>query len=141
MDLFVRRNRSRRCCLVLTIGPNLSASRWSRRRKFDGVINATTNLGDQITRITEKLQLLSTDANVAALGYFHSFFQKPSRRSESISASGDPTGSHTVESSALFACRIPSRMSLAFCVMIGHSFGLASAIYNDNRRSAAINEI
>lgn len=40
----------------------------------------------------------------------------------------------------VIALKDPDSGRVAFFVMIGHSFGLVSAVYNYNRRSAAINE-
>ena len=42
---------------------------------------------------------------------------------------------------SVIAMKDPGTGRTAFFVMIGHSFGLVSAVYNYNRRSAAINEI
>ena len=42
---------------------------------------------------------------------------------------------------SVIALKDPTSERVAFFVMIGHSFGLVSAVYNYNRRSAAINEI
>ena len=41
----------------------------------------------------------------------------------------------------MIALRQPSSGKVAFFVMIGHSFGLVAAVYNYNRRSAAITDI
>lgn len=40
----------------------------------------------------------------------------------------------------MIAIKDPCSGQVAFFVMVGHSFGLVSAVYNYNRRSAAINE-
>ena len=41
----------------------------------------------------------------------------------------------------MVALKDPSTGKVAFFVMVGHSFGLVSAVYNYNRRSAAITDI
>ena len=106
--------------------------------------SATTNMVNPIMVITEKLQLPSTDTNVAVLRSLRStapleklagwvlderkayrqIAVKPDHRKFSVICLKDPKGDRP-----------------AFFVMIGHSFGLVSAVYNYNRRSAAINEI
>ena len=115
-----------------------------QKNKVRGCDSATTNLVNPITVITEKLQLPSTDTNVAVLRSLRSMAPlekltgwvlderkayrqiavKPDQRKFSVICLKDPK------------CDRP-----AFFVMIGHSFGLVSAVYNYNRRSAAINEI
>ena len=42
---------------------------------------------------------------------------------------------------SVVALKDPSTGKVAFFVMVGHSFGLVSAVYNYNRRSAAITDI
>ena len=97
----------------------------------------------QFTRITEKLELPSTDGNVAALRWFRTHCKvklegwvlderkayrqiavRPDHRKWSVVSLRDPKDGRQ-----------------AFFVMIGHSFGLVSAVYNYNRRSAAITDI
>ena len=114
-----------------------------QKNKVRGCDSATTNLINQATVITEKLQLPSTDTNVAALpigmacndqtiaGWvlderkaYRQIPVKPDQRKFSVIVMKDP------------ADRIPK-----FFVMVGHSFGLVSAVYNYNRRSAFINEV
>ena len=114
-----------------------------QKNKVRGCDSATTNLINQITEITEKLQLPSTDTNVAALRMLRSLLPgqelagwvlderkayrqvavRPDHRKFSVICLKDP---HSAKPK--------------FFVMIGHSFGLVSAVYNYNRRSAAINE-
>ena len=115
-----------------------------QKNKVRGCDSATTNMINQITEITEKLQLPSTDTNVAALRKLRSMLPEeklmgwvlderkayrqvavqPSHRKFTVICLKDPTTDRP-----------------AFFVMVGHSFGLVSAVYNYNRRSAAINEI
>ena len=114
-----------------------------QKNKVRGCDSATTNLINRATVITEKLQLPSTDTNVAALRALRSeaplqqlggwvldekkaYRQvpiRPDQRKFSVIALKNPFSG------------VPS-----FFVMVGHSFGLVSAVYNYNRRSAAINE-
>jgi hypothetical protein len=42
---------------------------------------------------------------------------------------------------SVISLKEPSLGRIAFFVMVGHSFGLAAAVYNYNRRSAAITDI
>eukprot|EP00438_Fugacium_kawagutii_P021836 Skav226383 [mRNA] locus=scaffold1438:28059:29741:+ [translate_table: standard] len=115
-----------------------------QKNKVRGCDSATTNLINQATVITEKLQLPSTDSNVAVIRQLRTICPeallggwvldekkayrqvpvKPEHRRYSVIALKDPNSGRT-----------------AFFVMVGHSFGLVSAVYNYNRRSAAINEI
>ena len=115
-----------------------------QKNKVRGCDSATTNLINQITQITEKLQLPSTDTNVAALRKLRSMMPdshfagwvlderkayrqvgiRPERRKFSV-----------------ICLKNPKSRKPEFFVMIGHSFGLVSAVYNYNRRSAAINEV
>ena len=114
-----------------------------QKNKVRGCDSATTNMINQVTKITEKLQLPSTDMNVAVLrllrkvapdeailGWvlderkaYRQVAVRPDHRKFSVICLKDPTSG------------LPS-----FFVMVGHSFGLVSAVYNYNRRSAAINE-
>ena len=115
-----------------------------QKNKVRGCDSATTNLINQITEITEKLQLPSTDSNVAALrslitaaperdlqGWvlderkaYRQIAVRPDQRKFSV-----------------ICLKSPCSGNPEFFVMVGHSFGLVSAVYNYNRRSAAINEI
>ena len=115
-----------------------------QKNKVRGCDSATTNLINQATVITEKLQLPSTDTNVAALRSLRSkcvgqelagwvlderkaYRQipvRPDHRKFSVIVLKDPGD------------QVPT-----FFIMVGHSFGLVSAVYNYNRRSAFINEV
>lgn len=115
-----------------------------QKNKVRGCDSATTNLINQITEISEKLQLPSTDVNVAAL-----------RRLQTVAPDAELLGWVLDERKAyrqvavrpdqrkfsVICLKSPSSGNPAFFVMVGHSFGLVSAVYNYNRRSAAINEI
>ena len=115
-----------------------------QKNEVRGCDSATTNLINQATVITEQLQLPSTDTNVAALRSLRSkcvgqdlagwvlderkaYRQipvRPDHRKFSVIVLKDPSD------------RVPK-----FFIMVGHSFGLVSAVYNYNRRSAFINEV
>ena len=115
-----------------------------QKNKVRGCDSATTNLINQITEITEKLQLPSTDSNVAAL-----------RKLQTAAPDAELFGWVLDERKAyrqvairpdhrkfsVICLKSPRVGNPAFFVMVRHSFGLVSAVYNYNRRSAAINEI
>ena len=115
-----------------------------QKNKVRGCDSATTNLINQATVITEKLQLPSTDSNVAAL-----------RKLRAMCPGQDLAGWVLDERKAyrqvpirpahrkfsVIVLKDPETGRVGFFVMVGHSFGLVSAVYNYNRRSAAINEI
>ena len=115
-----------------------------QKNKVRGCDSATTNLVNRATVITEKLQLPSTDSNVAALRYLRSkcplaklagwvLDEKKAYRQVAI----DPKH----RKFSVICLKDPASARVAFFVMVGHSFGLVSAVYNYNRRSAALNEI
>ncbi|CAE7505806.1 unnamed protein product, partial [Symbiodinium necroappetens] len=101
----------------------LGCSDWIPTQRFEvvaknkvrGCDSATSNLINKTAVITEKLQLVSTDLNVAVLRELWT------RR-----------GDRTLD---------PEDGVPKYFVMIGHSFGLVAAVYNYNRRSAFINDI
>ena len=115
-----------------------------QKNKVRGCDSATTNLINQATIITEKLRLPSTDTNVAALRALRSatpmqqlggwvLDEKKAYRQVPIRPD------HRKYS--VITMKDPKKGVPEFFVMVGHSFGLVSAVYNYNRRSAAINEI
>ena len=115
-----------------------------QKNKVRGCDSATTNLINRITIITEKLQLPSTDSNVAALRALRS--QCPwealagwvlDERKAYRQVAVRPEHRRF----SVICLKDPKSGKVAFFVMVGHSFGLVSAVYNYNRRSAAINEI
>ena len=114
-----------------------------QKNKVRGCDSATTNLVNRATVITEKLQLPSTDSNVAALRCLRSrsplaklagwvLDEKKAYRQVAI----DPAH----RKFSVICLKDPESTRVGFFVMVGHSFGLVSAVYNYNRRSAAINE-
>ena len=115
-----------------------------QKNKVRGCDSATTNLINQATVISEKLQLPSTDSNVAALRFLRSncadqevagWVLDERKAYRQIPIRPD----HRKYS--VIALKCPSSGKPVFFVMVGHSFGLVSAVYNYNRRSAFINEI
>eukprot|EP00435_Cladocopium_sp_Y103_P025489 s1800_g6.t1 len=115
-----------------------------QKNKVRGCDSATTNMINQVTKISEKLQLPSTDSNVAALRRMRSM--KPDealfgwvlderKAYRQIAVRPDH------RKFSVICLKNPASRSPNFFIMVGHSFGLVSAVYNYNRRSAAINEI
>ena len=115
-----------------------------QRNKVRGCDSATTNLINQITVITEKLQLPSADSNVAALRKMRSLM--PDARFagwvlDERKAYRQVAIRPCHRKFSVICLKNPSSGKPEFFIMIGHSFGLVSAVYNYNRRSAAINEV
>ena len=106
--------------------------------------SATTNMINQVTEISEKLQLPSTDSNVAALRRLRSL--KPEEALcgwvlDERKAYRQVAVRPDQRKISVICLKNPEVGSPHFFIMVGHSFGLVSAVYNYNRRSAAINEI
>ena len=115
-----------------------------QKNKVRGCDSATTNMINQVTKISEKLQLPSTDSNVEALrllrslvplGNFAGWVLNDRKAYRQIAVKPDQ------RKFSVICLKDPKSARPAFFVMIGHSFGLVSAVYNYNRRSAAVNEI
>ena len=106
-----------------------------QKNKVRGFDSATTHMINQVTVIAEKLQLPSTDSNVAALRALKSAAPLAKLAEAYRQVAIRP------EHRNFFCLKDPETATPAFFVMIGHSFGLVSAVYSYNRRSAAINEI
>ena len=93
--------------------------------------------------VTEKLELPSTDQNVAAI---RSLATKAGGRDLAAWVLDEKKAYRQVAISpahrkySVVAFRRPISRVIAFFVMIGHSFGLVAAVYNYNRRSAMIDE-
>ena len=99
---------------------------------------------NQVTKISEKLQLPSTDSNVAALRRLRSM--KPDEALfgwvlDERKAYRQVAVRPDHRKFSVICLKNPVSRSPNFFIMVGHSFGLVSAVYNYNRRSAAINEI
>ena len=114
-----------------------------QKNKVRGCDSATTNMINQITRISEKLQLPSTDTNVAALRKLRTI--KPGVKLagwvlDERKAYRQVAVRPDHRKFSVICLKNPKTGAPNFFIMIGHSFGLVSAVYNYNRRSAAINE-
>ena len=115
-----------------------------QKNKVRGCDSATTNLINRITVITENLQLPSTDSNVAALRALRArcpWAQLAGWVLDERKAYRQVAVLPEHRRFSVICLRDPCSGKVAFFVMVGHSFGLVSAVYNYNRRSAAINEI
>ncbi|OLP88302.1 hypothetical protein AK812_SmicGene30386 [Symbiodinium microadriaticum] len=115
-----------------------------QKNKVRGVDSATSNGINMATVVTEKLELPSTDANVAVIKWLRSRLpDKPLRGwvLDERRAYRQVPISPGHRKWSVVALKDPSTGKVAFFVMVGHSFGLVSAVYNYNRRSAAITDI
>ena len=115
-----------------------------QKNKVRGVDSATVNGINMATAISEKIELPSTDTNVAALRWLRSAANEKKisgwvlderKAYRQIAVAPDQ------RRWSVIAMREPNTGKIAFFVMIGHSFGLVSAVYNYNRRSAAITDV
>ena len=113
-----------------------------QKNKVRGVDSATVNGINTASSVSEKLDLPSTDVNVSALRWLRSnvvdqpisgWVLDERKAYRQIAIRPDPW--------SVIALRQPCSGRTAFFVMIGHSFGLVSSVYNYNRRSAAITDI
>ena len=114
-----------------------------QKNKVREVDSATVSLSNQLTAVTEKLKLPSTDRNVGRIrrqlkkrncklkGWildekkaYRQIPVRPAHRKFTVITLMDPVLKRA-----------------AYFVMISHSFGLTAAVYNYNRRSALLNEI
>ena len=115
-----------------------------QKNKVRGCDSATVNLINRITEIVEKLQLPSTDLNVAALRELRTRCGGKKMRGwvlDERKAYRQVPIAPGHRKFSVICLKDPSSGVTKFFVMIGHSFGLVSAVYNYNRRSAAVNEI
>ena len=115
-----------------------------QKNKVRGCDSATTNMINQITEIVEKLELPSTDSNVTALRMLRSMDEHAQLAGwvlDERKACRQVAIRPDHRKFSVICLKDPSDGQRKFFVMVGHSFGLVSAVYNYNRRSAAINEI
>ncbi len=115
-----------------------------QKNKVRGCDSATTNLTNPATVITEKLQLPSTDSNVTALRKLRSVAPWASLAGWVLDERKAYRQVGILPSHRRFSViclKNPESDRPCFFIMVGHSFGLVSAVYNYNRRSAAINEV
>ena len=115
-----------------------------QKNKVRGVDSATSNGINMATVVTEKLELPSTDANVAVIKWLRSRLPDKALRGwvlDERRAYRQVPISPDHRKWSVVALKDPNTGKVAFFVMVGHSFGLVSAVYNYNRRSAAITDI
>ena len=115
-----------------------------QKNKVRGVDSATSNGINMATVVTEKFELPSTDANVAVVKWLHSRLPDKALRGwvlDERRAYRQVPISPGHRKWSVVALKDPGTGKVAFFVMVGHSFGLVSAVYNYNRRSAAITDI
>ncbi|OLP84362.1 hypothetical protein AK812_SmicGene34786 [Symbiodinium microadriaticum] len=115
-----------------------------QKNKVRGVDSAASNGINMATVVTEKLELPSTDANVAVIKWLRSRLPDKALRGwvlDERRAYRQVPISPGHRKWSVVALKDPSTGKVAFFVMVGHSFGLVSAVYNYNRRSAAITDI
>ena len=124
----------------MIIGSPCSGSRWCRRTKCEEwtAPPPTGSIWHMGRVVTEKLELPSMDAHVAAVKWTQ---EAPSwlgsGRAEGLSPDPDPPAHRKWSVVAL----MDPETGKVFFAMVGHSFRLVSAVYNYNRRSAAITDI
>ena len=96
-------------------------------------------------RSQRKIELPSTDVNVAALRWLRSHVDKDEKIEGWVLDERKAYRQIGVKPDhrrwSVISLREPSTGKVSFFVMIGHSFGLVSAVYNYNRRSAAITDV
>eukprot|EP00435_Cladocopium_sp_Y103_P055182 s631_g18.t1 len=116
-----------------------------QKNKVRGVDSATVNGVNMATFITEKIELPSTDVNVAALRWLRSHVAEGSNIFGWVLDERKAYRQIAVKPDhrkwSVIALKHPASGKIAFFVMVGHSFGLVAAVYNYNRRSAAITDI
>lgn len=144
----------------VTLGPYLSiheveqivGTPWIPTQRFEvvqknkvrGVDSATTNGINMATQITEKLDLPSTDVNVAAIRWLRSNTKGRKLRGwvlDERKAYRQVPIRPDHRRWSVIALKEPCSGRIAYFVMVGHSFGLVAAVYNYNRRSALITDI
>jgi len=116
-----------------------------QKNKVRGVDSATVNGINQATVITEKIDLPSTDVNVAALRWLRSNVKEGLPIDGWVLDERKAYRQIAVQPDqrrwSVISLKEPASGRIAFFVMVGHSFGLVAAVYNYNRRSAAITDI
>ena len=119
-----------------------------QKNKIREIDSATINCINKAQSVMEKLALSSTDANVTVI----KMIQRGMKRSNKVRKikgwvlderkAYRQIPVHPKHRRWAVICIVDPRTGVpSFFVMIGHSFGLVSAVYNYNRRSALINEI
>ena len=115
-----------------------------QKNKVRGCDSATVNLVNVVTTVTEKLQLPSTDLNVAAL---RCLVSKAKDRKLAAWVLDERKAYRQLgirpdhRKFSVVGFKHFETGKIIYFIMIGHSFGLVSAVYNYNRRSALLDEI
>ena len=116
-----------------------------QKNKVRGVDSATINGINMASRILEKIELPSTDANVSALRWMRSSCSSSTKLQGWVLDERKAYRQIPIHPDhrrwSVISLREPDTGKISFFVMIGHSFGLVAAVYNYNRRSAAITDI
>ena len=116
-----------------------------QKNKVRGVDSATVNGINTASAVVEKLDLPSTDVNVAALRWLRSNAANGSEIRGWVLDERKAYRQIAIKPDhrrwSVIALKQPGSGKVAFFVMVGHSFGLVSSVYNYNRRSAAITDI
>ena len=120
-----------------------------QKGKVREVDSATENFLNTATEVREKLILSSTDGNVALIRKLRRKLKEIGRGSVRIKGwvLDEKKAYRQIpvhpdhRKWAVVALKDPETGRVAFFVMIGHSFGLTSAVYNYNRRSRLIDSI
>jgi len=116
-----------------------------QKNKVRGVDSATTNGINMASRIMEKLELPSTDVNVAALRWLRSNVSEDTNLQGWVLDERKAYRQIPIRPDhrrwSMISLKEPTTGNISFFVMIGHSFGLVAAVSNYNRRSAAITDI
>jgi hypothetical protein len=118
-----------------------------QKGKMRAIDSATESLINPATRVTEKLGLASTDGNVEVIRRLRSL-KGPGLSGELAAWVVDERHAYRQvgvapahRKYAVVTLFDPYTKVVAFVVMIGHSFGWTSAVYNYNRRSLSIDLI
>ena len=116
-----------------------------QKNKVRGVDSATINGINMASRILEKIELPSTDANVSALRWMRSSCSSSTKLQGWVLDERKAYRQIPIHPDhrrwSVISLREPDTGKVSFFVMIGHSFGLVAAVYNYNRRSAAMTDI
>jgi hypothetical protein len=115
-----------------------------QKEKVRGVDGATSSGVNLATIVSEKLQLTSTDANVALIRALTKARQQPDLGAWVLDEAKAYRQIPVHPSHRKFAVIVlldPASGRPGFFVMIGHSFGWISAVYNYNRRSRFVDTI
>ena len=115
-----------------------------QKNKVRGVDGATSSGINKATAVTEKLELSSTDENVALIRQLLNTtgVEQVSGWVLDESKAYRQIGVHPDHRRyAVIVLLDPATSRPGFWVMIGHSFGWVSAVYNFNRRSRLLNEV